>query len=52
MNEVELAAAALSIYPMVQLYDGNGRHYRGVYPPLVEDNVLTPVTLPPTCPRL
>jgi hypothetical protein len=42
MNEAELATAALSIYPLVQLYDGTGRHYGGVYPPLAEDNVLTP----------
>ena len=42
MTEAELATSALAILPLVQLYDGNGQHYAGVYPPLMENNVLTP----------
>lgn len=29
-------------FPYVELYDGTGRHLGDTYPPLAEDNVLTP----------
>jgi hypothetical protein len=42
MTEAELASAALAILPLVQLYDGTGRHYADVLLPIAVDNVLTP----------
>jgi hypothetical protein len=41
MTEAELATSALAILPLVQLYDGTGRHYADVLPPIAVDSVLT-----------